>query len=281
MTNTSNEVMDFSLAAANVTGDAGDMQNFKVYVESAATPDGYTDGVDTATFVDELAADTSVVVYVLADDKGELTDQEVADITLLATARQTLAADGKRVATSGALGDVLTATPGGTANGLSTVETVFADAVNSSQGDTTAANSGSASAVNSYELSTATLALSKLQTLISDPTGSSVPKSVPGAVVEYCLQVTNSGSDAASAVSFTDTLPAGLTPDTASNFRVGDSSCTGTDGASEDASAGGNGSILQDGGGVWTVSASLASIPAPVSPATSVVRTVRFQATID
>lgn len=58
----------------------------------------------------------------------------------------------------------------------------------------------------------AVLGVTKLSTLISDPTnGTTNPRSIPGAVMEYCIQIQNPGSGTATNVVGTDTIPASLT----------------------------------------------------------------------
>lgn len=58
----------------------------------------------------------------------------------------------------------------------------------------------------------AVLGVTKVSTLISDPTnGSTNPRAMPGAVMEYCILVQNPGSGTATNVIGTDTIPAALT----------------------------------------------------------------------
>lgn len=57
----------------------------------------------------------------------------------------------------------------------------------------------------------AVLGVTKVSTLISDPTnGTTNPRAIPGAVMEYCILVQNPGSAAATNVIGTDTIPASL-----------------------------------------------------------------------
>ena len=57
-----------------------------------------------------------------------------------------------------------------------------------------------------------TLAVARSSTVLSDPTnGSSLPKAVPGAVIELCLTVSNAGPGAVSQVVARDPLSAALT----------------------------------------------------------------------
>ncbi|MBX9896568.1 MAG: DUF11 domain-containing protein [Qipengyuania sp.] len=58
----------------------------------------------------------------------------------------------------------------------------------------------------------AVLGVTKVSTLISDPTnGTTNPRAMPGAVMEYCILVQNPGSGTATNVIGTDTIPAALT----------------------------------------------------------------------
>ena len=54
--------------------------------------------------------------------------------------------------------------------------------------------------------------MTKVSTLISDPTnGTTNPKAIPGAVMEYCILIQNPGSGTATGLSGVDTIPAALT----------------------------------------------------------------------
>lgn len=56
------------------------------------------------------------------------------------------------------------------------------------------------------------LSATKLSTVLSDPVnGGTYPKAIPGAVVEYCILISNAGPAAATSVVATDALPAGFT----------------------------------------------------------------------
>lgn len=58
----------------------------------------------------------------------------------------------------------------------------------------------------------AVLNVTKVSTLISDPVnGTTNPRAIPGAVMEYCISVQNPGSGTATGVVGTDTIPATLT----------------------------------------------------------------------
>lgn len=58
----------------------------------------------------------------------------------------------------------------------------------------------------------ANLTIAKTSSVVSDPTnGTTNPKAIPGAVMRYCLLVTNNGSGTATAVVVNDVLPAATT----------------------------------------------------------------------
>ena len=65
----------------------------------------------------------------------------------------------------------------------------------------------------------AVLGVTKLSTLISDPqNGTTNPKAIPGAIMEYCIFVQNPGSGTATNVVGTDVIPAALTYTAGSMF---------------------------------------------------------------
>lgn len=198
--NTSNQTLDFALLATNqVTGtaapfggtDSFDVTNIRYYVESGTTP-GF-DATDTlVTFLDELPADATRTVYVVANVPANLPNAAVASIVLTATARE-----GGAAATQGA---AITQTTGAD---TAAVDTVFADGA----GATDAARDGAFSSRDQYTIQAAVLAFIKTATVISDPVNLTTnPKAIPGAVIEYCLIVNNTGSTPATAVNVTDSI---------------------------------------------------------------------------
>src|SRR3546814_17398613 len=75
-----------------------------------------------------------------------------------------------------------------------------------------AARDGSHSDNDDYTVQTATLAVTKTSRVISDPVNATTnPKLIPGAVIEYCISVANSGRPAAPSVVITDPVPGPLT----------------------------------------------------------------------
>ncbi|MGB3723424.1 MAG: hypothetical protein WA979_11485 [Pacificimonas sp.] len=288
VTNKTNGYMDYALTAANnAAGDDVDMDtDFLIFVESGDNV-GYQPGEDTATFIDELAEDASVVVYVLADYAGTPTADQTADITLTAVSREAATTPTDVTPQTGALGAVL-AKNNADAN-TAGVDNVFVDVAGA--GDATADQDGRASNVDTYIFKTAALSLSKESAIIWDPvTGTTNPKNIPGAIVEYCLKIENTGGDDATSVSFSDTLPTEVESnystadgEPANIFRLGATTCDAsvTSGAAygtaEDfdaTGAGDNGSI-----NATTVSVQNQTVAAG-STGTPTVYAVRFRVKI-
>ncbi|MBC2670177.1 hypothetical protein ACFOON_09945 [Novosphingobium piscinae] len=226
VTNTSNDTLDLQLTAVNQAGgatvhggtDVFDVTNFAYFLDSN-TNGVYDAGVDAQiTYLDEIAPDTTRTVFVHADIPGGATNAQASGITLTARAAAAGAA--------GTQGALLTATT--TAN-TAGIDTVFADAA----GATDAANDGAFSARGSYTVAGALLTVSKFSSIISDPVnGTTNPKAIPGAVVEYCLAVSNgAGAATATGLALSDPLPSTVTYNTAFgilvNATVSGSTCTG------------------------------------------------------
>lgn len=207
VTNDGNETQDFALSAAAGSDPFGGTDNFdatnvNVYVEDG-TSAGYQPGEDTGTFIDELAADTSVTVYIVADIPVSQANGDIAAYTLTADAH-----DAGGV---GALGAETTATAGGNTAG---VDVVLGDAA----GDTDLANAGDHSATGAYRVATATLTVNKSVAVVDDPfNGTTDPKAVPGATMRYTITVENtSGTTDATSVVVADAPPANTTYSTGS-----------------------------------------------------------------
>ena len=211
--NTGNSTQDFDVSAiarAGGTGAFGGTDNVNaatvaVYVESGLHA-GYQAAEDTATYVDELAADATKTIYIVGDfSSGTYTNGQIAAYDLLAQARVG--------GTPGSEGAALTETSGADTPG--TVDIVFADG----QGSATsvdAARDAKYSAVDDFIISAASLTVTKASAVISDPfNGATNPKAIPGAVVEYTITITNAASTAtATNVAFSDSLAAEITAGT-------------------------------------------------------------------
>ncbi|MEQ6341116.1 MAG: hypothetical protein M3A44_05530 [Gammaproteobacteria bacterium] len=206
VTNTSNDTMDFSLTSQALVGgtakftgtDNINASAVSVFVESGATP-GYQSAQDTATFIDELAADSSKTVYIVGTFPTGLSNGDIATYGMIAEAR---AAGG-----ASSLGAALTQDTG--ADNPSTVQIVFGDGTGTDDASRDAKHSDR----SDFKVVTATLAVTKSSSVISDPFNNTTnPKAIPGAVIEYTITITNAASAAtASSISVADSLNSEIT----------------------------------------------------------------------
>ena len=200
VSNTSNDTLDFSLLATQLANgataahggtDAFDVANLQVFVDNVSgggTVGVYDPGIDTATSIDNLAPDDSRYVFVIGDVALTQTNGQVAGVSLAATALNSN-------------GSAITAATDGTAN-TAGVETIFADT----------SRDGVETAGDDYTVSAAALTVTKLSRVVSDGVSASNPKAIPGAVVEYCIVVSNAaGAATATNVAVSDDLA--LVPD--------------------------------------------------------------------
>ncbi len=269
ITNNSNTTVDVLMTAAQLAGgtaahggtDAFDIVTPTIYVDVNA--DGAWDAGDTlltSNYVNDLLADGQIKLLVVGDIPTTPTNGQVAGVTLKGQVRES-------TGTAAANGAAITATTGANTAG---VDTVLFDAAGVVAGDV--ANDGIASDDDDYTISAPTLTVYKTSKLISDPVnGTTNPKMIPGAVVEYCLIVVNSGAAAANAVTLSDTMPLTLAY-TSANYvvKVGGTytgtAPTGTCNADGTATA-----AAQSG---QTVSSNIGSLAAGST------KTILFQATI-
>ena len=214
VTNASNAALDFALAVTQPSGgtaahggtDNFNVGNVKLYVDTNSN--GSYDAGDTQiTYLDQIAADASVTVFVVADVPLGRSTSDVADVRLTATAAEATSA--------GSLGATVTQTSGANTAGM---DTVFADAATGGN----VAGDGAAFADDDYTVLAAALTATKTSKIISDPVnGSTNPKMIPGAVVEYCIAVANAaGSATATNVGISDSLPAATTYLSAFGIKV-------------------------------------------------------------
>jgi uncharacterized repeat protein (TIGR01451 family) len=274
VTNTTNSTLDFRLEATQKTTGSptafADTDNFNmaslaVYVDANGNGT-YEVGTDVATYIDELAADATRSVFLVGNIPAGQADGDTAGVTLTATA----AAAG----TASTLGADMVQTAGADTPGA--IDTVFGDGA----GDTDAVRDGKHSAGDEYDVSSATIVLVKSSTIISDPhNGTTNPKAIPGAVLEYCIQVRNSGSQAASSVVLTDVIPTNTTFVSNSIYTGGTApgGVCAADGALEDNDTD-NGDESDPNGGSFTGNTVTATLPS-VSANSTV--TTRFRVTID
>ncbi|HEU4431339.1 MAG TPA: hypothetical protein VFT98_21445 [Myxococcota bacterium] len=207
--NTGNTTQDFSLSSAdNGTDPFGGTDNFDAAVVGIfvdANNDSLYDAGDTATFIDELAADTDVEVFVVRNIPGGQANGDISAVTLTAQVAQ-----GGGVGVQGA--DILT-DDSAIADDPATVQVVFGDGA----GDTDAANDGAHSDTDAYIVGAAQINVSKTSAVLSDPiNGGANPKAIPGATVEYTVTVSNAVGASATAtnVQVSDSLNAEITAGT-------------------------------------------------------------------
>ncbi|MGQ0430758.1 MAG: hypothetical protein ACT4UQ_12570 [Gammaproteobacteria bacterium] len=243
VSNTTNGTQDFRLLATNDAAGAGtafgDTDNFeganvRVFVDSNGNGI-YEPALDTATFIDELGPDQTRTVFVLVDIPVGQVNGDTAGVTLRAFTADSGGA--------GALGADATQTAG--ADTPLVVDTVFGDTAGAPNTTGDLARDGSHSDDDEYDVVTAALTVIKSQTVISDPFNGAVnPKAIPGAVIEYCVDINNTGASQADAIVMTDAIPANTTYDPGT-IRVGvlgvGTGCTSGTGTAEDDDAAGVG----------------------------------------
>ncbi len=220
VTNLSNNPLDLRLTftqdttgTASPTGfvpagtDNFDTANVVFYRDNGDLVFGAGDTI--ITFLDEIGADATVRVYVESDIPAGQANNSIAGGTLTAISAQSTDASGNYVATAGTLASDATETNTGTADNPAFVDTVFGD-TGAADGNT--AENGQALDDDAYFVLGATIVVTKSSTVASDPfNGTTNPKAVPGAVIEYCLDINNTGSASATSVVLSDAIPANTT----------------------------------------------------------------------
>lgn len=285
LTNTSNATLDFGLAVAQLNGGAAafggtdsiDAANVRIFVESGATP-GFQATEDTQTgFVDEVEASTGPTngirtIYVVADIPVTAVNNDIAGITLTAQARE--------AGTATVQGAIVAQTAG--ADTPSVMDTVFGDSGGAAIGDTT--RDGRHSDDDSFNVAVTALQLVKTSTLISDPfNGTTNPKAVPGAEIEYCVQLENPGAQPASNVTVTDVLPTQMSfvsGTIRSNVTVnGSNICQSGSGDAEDDDAIGGDEADPNGGSYNAATRAVSAVAGMI--AANAKTAIRFRVTIN
>ena len=226
VTNTSNSVLDLGLTAAQTAGgtaahggtDNFDLTGVTMYVDTGTQNGTYEAGTDLAvTYLDEIAADGAKTIFVVANVPISRVNGDVANVTLTAQALEG--------GTASSQGAVVTQTAGANTAGM---DTVFADAAGVASGDT--ARDGKHSDDDDYTVSAPVLTVTKQSRIVSDPlNGTTNPKMIPGATVEYCIVVANAASAAtANSVNIGDTLPTQTTYDSGYGIFQNGTYTTGT-----------------------------------------------------
>ncbi len=212
--NQSNEVIDIGLSAvaqslgattAHGGTDSVQANSFTYWVNTnGSTTCTYNSANATqVTYLDEVAVGATQCLYVQSTIPSTATNAQIAGINLTVTAEQG--------GSTGSQGAVLTQSGTGVAWTPGTMQTVFADAFGPG-GD--ANYDGKFTALADYSVSAPVLSVNKNSLVISDPVeGSSNPKAIPGAVLQYCIVVSNAptAGTSASNISISDVLPASVT----------------------------------------------------------------------
>ncbi|MCU0811648.1 MAG: hypothetical protein MUE59_11560 [Thiobacillaceae bacterium] len=208
VTNNGNTVQDYALSVDSAIPNGqtlfGGTDNFNVtacsaFVDSGANT-GYQPGEDTATFIDELAADANRTVHVVCSVPIAQVNTDVSLVSLTATTHN---GGGAAV-----LGAVTTQDAG--ADVANTVQVVFADVAGSDD----AARDGKHSARDGYLVTSAVIGIAKTSTLLCDPfNGIASQKHIPGAIVRWTVQVSNTGATSATLSTITDALNASTAHD--------------------------------------------------------------------
>jgi uncharacterized repeat protein (TIGR01451 family) len=260
VTNTSNAALDFGLAATQLSGgtaahggtDNFNASNVRIFLDDG---DGSYDAGDTLiTYLDQAAADSISTVHVVVDVPLGRATGDVAGVRLTATAAEATA--------GGSLGATVTETSGANTSGI---DTVFADT--NANGNT--ARDGIDFDEDDYTVAAAAVSVTKVSSIISDPfNGTTDPKMIPGATVEYCVQISNAaGGASATNVSISDTLPTDTTYDSGFGILV--------DGTVSGATCSGGSAGGSYDGGTRTVTAPVSDIAAGAA------RAVRFRVTVN
>jgi uncharacterized repeat protein (TIGR01451 family) len=210
VTNSSNDVLDFNLAAALNAGTSGNIANFEIYLDGDGdrTLSAAELAAGPITSLDDVAADETVEVIVIADIGLGAGDGDTFDVVLTATALDSA-------------GTALTQNTGANTAGE---DTVFIDGAGTTDGNRDAAFSD----VGTYEVAGAQMSVAKSSSIIEDPVnGTTNPKAIPGATIEYCIVVSNAaGAATATDVAVNDVLPADVSYLSSFGIYVdGDGSC--------------------------------------------------------
>ena len=207
VTNTGNSTQDYALAAT-ITGianpfsggpDVFDPTSCSIHVEDDVNP-GYQAGQDLATFIDELAPDTSKTVYLVCNIPITATANQVSAVALTASTR---------VGGTPGLGSALTETAG--PDSPNVVDVVFADfqpVLAGVAGD--ALRDAAASAASAYKIG---LSVILNKTIVCAPTPACITNFKSGDTVTYQIQVNVSGatvSNPANNLTLNDPIPANL-----------------------------------------------------------------------
>lgn len=243
VTNNGNATQGYALAAADaasgaytvnatpITDNFNPVPAYKIYVDTNAN--GVLDAAELAagvvTSIPTLAAGATVNLLVLTDIAASPTrvNGDAAVVSLKASTLWPTPLVASEEPAAVVAGAVVVNTAGANTAG---VDVVFADAA----GAVEAATDGAHSTYGAFKVVSSALSVAKIVTVICDPiNGSTNPKNIPGAVVQYAVTITNGvGAASATLTTVTDTLVAqlGFEPKLINGAGAGSlcSSATGT-----------------------------------------------------
>ncbi len=206
VTNTGNETFDFNLAYEAGVEDFT-ATDLAIHIDDG---NGTWDGTSTdtvGTSLNDIAANTSAVVFLIGKIPATATNTQSATYDLMASA---LLSDGSAI-------------PAETADVVTTKQYVYADGSGPHSSDI--ANDTEHSDALAFVIQTASLTISKTSSVVWDPVNLTTnPMHIPGAIVEYLITISNGASASqADAVTITDTLDANLAmpTDDARKFAAG------------------------------------------------------------
>jgi uncharacterized repeat protein (TIGR01451 family) len=221
--NTGNAPTSFAVTAANATGTTVNINStdyidtidltgtYTYYVD--VNGDGQLDTGDTAiTVTNEIPADDSVTIFVVLPKEniaGVDGDIAVTDLTVNGVASTVNATTYNLDTTDNDPTNGSSTDDAATANGATTIEVVYA---NSDTDNSEVLSDVLELLFPNLNGDGTTNNLTKTSVVISDPiNGTTNPKAIPGAVVEYTIRLVNTGSASATNVTVTDTLPTDTT----------------------------------------------------------------------
>jgi uncharacterized repeat protein (TIGR01451 family) len=210
VSNQTNDTIDVLLTSQQLGTDDFDVTGTITYYLDNGSTAGVFDGEDTLiTYIDNLAEDSSVTIHAVANIPTGVVTGDLAEIVLIGQAAGHGGA-GVPATGVGVQGTAFT-DDSDDVDDATAVQNVFADGAGSGTSDDAA--DGYHSATDTYEVSAADISVSKSSTILWDPVnGSTKPKAIPGAIVEYCIAVANaSGGADATGVAISDTIPDNLT----------------------------------------------------------------------
>jgi hypothetical protein len=206
LTNVGNTTQGYLLEVVNGTTNIP-MANVEIWIEDGTTV-GFQDTEDTlyvggnnAGDLDPntgTATDAQMTVYIVADAPASATNSDTDTYWLRAT-------------TTDAGTTTVTASTGG-ADNPAAVDNVLADA-DADAGAIDGLNDGRHADSGDFVVAASSLTVTKTHAVISDPiNGTTNPKAIPGAVIEYTVNITNAAASAiAQNVTVSDDLTALVT----------------------------------------------------------------------